>query len=145
MIINPTSRNHKGHRGARTVYPADVAHTPPCSPRIAALAILPLPTRLLSTYAVSARTRCRRHAQSDSNSGGRQERRATLPRHRQRENREMKRYVRCGREWTMETGEAQMMEKRRAALASEIAIRYSNRLPVCDFAAYCSKIPHKWH
>ena len=35
--------------GTRTVYPGDDAHTPPCSPIIAALATLPVPMRLLST------------------------------------------------------------------------------------------------
>lgn len=36
----------------RTVKPAEEAQTPPARPRIAASATLPLPTRLLSTYAV---------------------------------------------------------------------------------------------
>ena len=39
-----------------TVYPEDVAQTPPCWPKMAALAILPLPTRLVSTYAAEFET-----------------------------------------------------------------------------------------
>lgn len=35
-----------------TVNPPDVAHTPPWSPRIAALETFPVPTRFVSTYAV---------------------------------------------------------------------------------------------
>lgn len=35
----------------RTVYPGDEAQTPPARPTIAALVILPVPMRLLSTYA----------------------------------------------------------------------------------------------
>lgn len=33
-----------------TVKPAELAHTPPLMPRMAALVIFPVPTRLVSTY-----------------------------------------------------------------------------------------------